>query len=230
MSTANLFLTRTDGAVYPSSARGIMRFHLVYRGKLPASGNKSKLKDVTRIRREFSPQIKLLWETHPSLMVLLETGARPRANQMLLQNGQSARQQAILRPRMAEDLLAPIPVGSKQYIPLVRKSLDLGCELSVMFLRQEAPGQVVTQGGDLDGRMKLLLDALRMPQLDEQNVCPPEEDELYCLMQDDALVSRLDIDTDRLLVPETNDTQEVALFIEVHLNVLQVGPHNVCLL
>ena len=78
--------------------------------------------------------------------------------------------------------------------------------------------------------MKTLLDALRMPTRDEQARNTPADEMLYCLMQDDCLVSRLDIETDRLLFPSSTHPHEVHLDIEVSLNVLRVYPHNVCLL
>jgi len=129
-----------------------------------------------------------------------------------------------------EDLCYEIAIGEKRYLPLVRESLSLSCELKVLFLRQADPGALISQGGDIDNRIKLLLDALRMPDKDEQDRYPPEEDMLYCLMESDHLVSRLDVDTDRLLFPKTEKPDEVHLVIGVRLNVLQVAPHNMCLL
>jgi hypothetical protein len=41
----------------------------------------------------------------------------------------------------------------------VRNSFALHCGLKVLFLRKEPPGKVY-QGGDIDGRIKTLLDAL----------------------------------------------------------------------
>lgn len=40
---------------------GIMRFVLVWRGNLGASGNKGKGEDVARIRDELSHQMAFLW-------------------------------------------------------------------------------------------------------------------------------------------------------------------------
>ena len=234
-----------DLSRYPSSARGIMRFYLVYSGQLPSSGNKAKPGDVLRIRRELAPQLKRLWETHNALHVLQKVGAieHPRpvselkyineskfSEMMEDPSQQSLRALAKAFPDYFDDLIAPIPVGDRQYMPLVRNSLDLACELSILFLRQQDPGQLITQGGDIDGRIKTLLDALRIPKRDEQDRNPPPEDMLYCLLEDDALVSDLDIEADRLLFPDTTHPHEVHLVINVRLNVLRVGEHNVCLL
>ena len=224
----------------PTAARDIMRFHLVYSGMLPASGNKPKPDDVVRIRKVLSPQLKYLWETHNALKVLkregaaqigiAQTGIALLGGAVIRQPGVSPREIAARHPHIYEDLIQYIRVGETAYMPLVRKSLSLNCELEIKFLRQQDPGSLISQGGDIDNRIKVLLDALRMPTTDEQVNNPPELDEIYCLMESDTLVSRLDVDTDRLLVPQTDKAHEVHLVIEVSLNVLQVGQHNMCLL
>ena len=47
--------------------------------------------------------------------------------------------------------------------PLVRRSLSLACALDILFLRHEERYNLMRQGGDLDGRIKTLFDALKMP-------------------------------------------------------------------
>lgn len=209
-----------------------MRFHLVYAGPLRASANKSKPLDVGRIRRALSPQLKHLWNTHHALQVLMQTGAK-RVGQGQILGAGSPRQVAsrMGMPHLYDDCLTLLPVGDKAYMPLVRQSLDLNCELQILFLRQDDPGALISQGGDLDGRIKTLLDALRVPTREEQDRAEAfGEDHLFCLMENDTLISRLDIDTDRLLFPQTDKENEVHLVIEVTLNVLRVAEHNMCLL
>lgn len=209
-----------------------MRFHLVYSGQLPAAGNNPKPADVLRIRRELSGQLHHLWQTHPALRVLIQTGVKwTGPNQTTLMGvNPTPRQMANSFPEEYTDLCGAIRVGDKTYLPLVRESLHLSCELDILFLRQQEPGALISQGGDIDNRIKTLLDALRLPELDEQSRSPPEEAELWCLMQSDTLVSRLDVDTDRLLFPQTDKPHEVHLVIGVKLNVLEVSQYNMCLL
>ncbi len=127
------------------------------------------------------------------------------------------------------DLLTTIAVNSCEFLPLVRKSLSLNCEIDLLFLRQQDPGDLISQGGDIDNRVKTLLDALRVPDKDEDDRAPTAKEGLiYTLLESDTLVSRLNIDTDRLLFPQTDKPNEVHLVIEVTLNVLRVGPHNMC--
>lgn len=210
-----------------------MRFRLVYQGPLPASANSSKTEDVRRIRDQFHPQLALLWKTHRSLKKLRQTA----------RVGTTARTRAPWDPSPFDpefdpnsylpsgfvDLSAPIEQAGKSYVPLVRKSLDLMCSLDILFLRQEEPGALILQGGDLDGRIKTLFDALRMPTEEVAVRYPQTQDPTYCLMENDSLISSFDVDSDRLLVPETNHPHEVLLVIDVGIRIMHVGPWNACL-
>jgi hypothetical protein len=213
-----------------------MRFHLVFSGALRASASNAKPHDVMNIRREFARQLTQLWKTHHALQVLSGTGAVQKrlfrqTPAMSALTGPMTPRQLAQRHSEFEDCLPALAVGGKWYLPLVRKSLDLNCELEILFLRQQDPGELVSQGGDIDNRIKTLLDALRMPSKEEQERAGDfEEDGMFCLMENDTLVSSLGVDTDRLLFPQTDRPHEVHLVIKVTLNVLRVGPHNMCLL
>jgi hypothetical protein len=124
------------------------------------------------------------------------------------------------------DLCEPIEKGNHGYIPLVRKSLGLACFLDIMFLRQEDPGELVLQGGDLDGRIKTLFDALRVPDVDLAQAKNPT----YCLLESDTLIDGFRVSTGRLLMSEINHPSEVRLTIEVTIKVLRVGSWNQCLM
>lgn len=213
--------------------RDAMRFHLVYQGPLSASGNKSKPKEAAAIREALSPQLEELWKTHHALQVLSVEGYEPKHFLGLVRGpgGPFTPKQVFEGdPNSMEDLCAEIPVGAKRYKPLVRKSLSLNCELDILFLRQEDPGGLVNQGGDIDNRIKTLLDGLRMPAVSEQDLAPPSNDMLHCLMESDSLVARLNVDTDRLLFPQSTRANEVHLVIEVSIRVLRVSRANTCLL
>jgi hypothetical protein len=81
--------------------------------------------------------------------------------------------------------------------------MDLGAELDIVFLRQQAKGQLIGEGGDIDNRLKTLFDALRMPSRGEvqQLGSGVEHDDnpLHCLLKDDAFIHRVNVETDRLL-------------------------------
>jgi hypothetical protein len=127
------------------------------------------------------------------------------------------------------NLIEPIVKGNKSYFPLVRKSLDLVCSLKILFLRQEDPGELVSQGGDLDGRIKTLFDALRAPDEDVELNYPQAQDETYCLLENDTLISEFNVTSGRLLFAETTKPNEVHLVIDVKVRVLRVGSWNLAL-
>lgn len=212
-----------------------MQFRLVWRGKLPGTGNSSKKPNVVRdIRDELHPQLEFLWKSHSALKRLKSTSivSTNAARDLNLTDSpyHAPRNLAQFPMRDYEtDLCAPICENGRSYIPLVRKSLDLNCHLNIMFLRQEDPGSLVLQGGDLDNRIKTLFDALKKPEPDIAARFQQKHDPTYCLLESDTLISGFDVDTDRLLFPQTAEESEAYLVIEVVIRVLNIGPWNISL-
>jgi hypothetical protein len=88
-----------------------------------------------------------------------------------------------------------------------------------LFLRPAAAGDLFKDGGDIDNRIKTLLDALRIPkkeELPDDWVPTDTEKPFHCLLEDDKLLSRFSVDTDRLLIPQKHE-QDVSLVITVSL-------------
>jgi hypothetical protein len=111
------------------------------------------------------------------------------------------------------------PHGVFKFLPLVEQELELIAALDIVLLRPEELGNLITQGGDIDNRLKTLLDSLQMPR--HMNQLPStgptsEEEPFYCLLEDDNLVTSLSVGTDRLLTPSEN-FNEVILLIQVRL-------------
>ena len=105
-------------------------------------------------------------------------------------------------------------------MPLVSQFFMVACSLNILFLRREGPGSLVKSGGDIDNRLKVLFDALRMPQTCDE-VCgeapTPGEEPFYCLLEDDRLISKVTVETNWLLTPlEPNEhINDVHLIIGV---------------
>jgi len=124
------------------------------------------------------------------------------------------------------DVLAPISRGGKNFIPLVRESFSLRCGLKITFLRKEEPGKVY-QGGDLDNRLKTLFDALAIPSVDQIPANDPLiPDTIHCLMEDDSMISGVDIETHRLLSMPNGSIYDVRLIIEVDVRVTKPRMYN----
>jgi hypothetical protein len=107
------------------------------------------------------------------------------------------------------------------FAPLVTQNNNLTCELSILLLRQQAPGQLIGEGGDIDNRVKTLLDALRLPstaEAQQSNVQALPADPIHCLLQDDNLVTRVNVETDRLLARTSGNQFDLLAIIEVKVS------------
>jgi len=92
-----------------------------------------------------------------------------------------------------------------QFVPLVMKGA-LACDLWIELLRRDMPGAIFN-GGDIDGRLKTLLDGLRMPlstrELHGFSASGNRaKDRCLCLLADDSLITKVEISTHRLLRPQ----------------------------
>jgi hypothetical protein len=79
--------------------------------------------------------------------------------------------------------------------------LKLVCDLTIRLLRRDDPGIILSSRGDIDNRLKPVLDALHIPQSNQlPDMVKPESDEdpFFCLLEDDSLIGNLCIHTDKL--------------------------------
>jgi len=164
-----------------------MEFRLIYKGPLKADGNPVVKQEL---RRSFHKQLQQLWKQPP----LVRCG--PPDGHFLDDNPPDTSLSIIEK------------VDAFRFAPLVTSRLYLIAELDIIMLRREPPGLIVTQGGDIDNRLKTLLDSLRMPK-DTSEIptgdSPQEgEDPFFCLLEDDNLITRVAVETDRLLEPYDN--------------------------
>jgi hypothetical protein len=180
-----------------------MRFTLQYRGPLKANGRPS---DKQPIRRVFHKQLAHLWQV-PPLNKLRATMLDPQQS---------------LRPSVVAQL------GGFNFAPLVSSKYQMGAKIKVLFLRPGPPGNLLTQGGDIDNRMKTLFDALRMPnkvtELPARDVPSAHENPFFCVLEDDSLITELAVSTDMLLTQTAKD--EAQLLIQVETTLLEPSFYN----
>ena len=179
-----------------------MRFRLMFEGEIRPR-QKADLPHIHQIRQAFHPQLKRLWG-HPPLSEMQTEW---------LKAPDPAKDEVYCRIEM---------VGGKSYASLI--SHHLAAELDIIFLRQQAKGQLIGEGGDIDNRLKTLLDALRKPSKSEVQTLGQEtvsdEEPLHCLLRDDALIHRVNVETDRLL----KDAPPNALVVIVNVKVVITRP------
>jgi hypothetical protein len=157
-----------------------MEFTLYYRGDLRSNGTP---KDKHELRRHFHAQLARLWGEPP-----LKQATK------------------LLDPSFGEASLIRKMHGFN-FAPLITGRLGMVAELDIFLLWPSPPGSILKKsGGDIDNRLKTLFDALKYPW--ERNSLPPGsvplpgEDPFYCLLEDDSLITRLSVETDRLLEPD----------------------------
>jgi hypothetical protein len=167
-----------------------MEFRLLYEG--PLKTNRGPVEKQV-LRREFHGQLKELLTRPPMQPFKRLVDAKHQ------------------RATIAE-------IGGFTFIPLISERLSHVARLEITLLSPEEPGRVITQGGDLDNRVKTLLDALRMPKVKDE--IPAEdapkdgETPFYCLLEDDNLISGITVVGDRLL-RTVADRSHVFLVIRV---------------
>jgi hypothetical protein len=176
-----------------------MEFRLTYEGPLLAANTRNRRSaHKHEIRKALHPQLKQLWQATPHL----REATKPH--------------DVLGSPSLEEYLASQFTRVGYRFVPLVTEDLSLLCSLDILFLRPDRPGSLIKSGsGDIDNRLKILFDALRMPDSKEELghylVPAPDEDPFYCLLQDDKLITRLAVETDMLLRPisSPNDTRLV---------------------
>lgn len=226
----------------------IMKIILTFDGDLPSSGNSSsKPKDKWLIRQQFHPQLEELWKVHPALRFLannslISSSGDPRFRAEKPESDDTPRNWDSLHQNLPEgmkldesglvDTCAPLDYLGRKYVPLIRKSLHLCCTLNILFLRKEEPGSLTTQSGDIDNRIKTLLDGLRMPVHREEIVAEPEPkpEPMFCLLENDSLINEMTVRTGRLLSGSQASRFYCRLIIEVSTIITHVKPFNAGLL
>ena len=118
-----------------------------------------------------------------------------------------------------------------RFVPLIGEPWTLAVRLDLIFLRRDDATGLVKSGGDIDNRIKVFFDGLRMPQngteIPKDRPAPGEdEDPFYCLMDDDKAITEIAISTDRLLRPQRDDegVNDVVIVAEIETMVIDDGP------
>lgn len=220
------------GTGEPIQGENLVEFRLLYSGQLHAqSGGNTRVAEKHAIRCELHPQLKRLWETHKGLMELaahhsaapgyrvpsspeeFELAARGINN---YGGTEWHRQQGL---RYFAKKWERCGCG---FIPLITEDIAVRCAIDILFLRPEEPGRIL-QSGDLDNRIKTLFDAMRLPtNLDECGGVAPsgEFDPMYCLLEDDQLISEVRVVTDKLLLlPKTSLVSKHDVFLVMHVKI-----------
>lgn len=205
----------------------VMRFTMYYDGFLPSGAETGRIKEKHDIREKLHWQILQLFRDHPALPKPVRGIPLQRQDwanwsewewPSLVIDGQVGRRQ------QWDEEKAVITIGGLHFVPLIRESLDLICELDILFLRPGIPGLMDRSGAryDIDNRLLTLFDALTVPVGDKArdyavaNTSLTRMSPIFCLLGDDMRITSINVRTDSLLVPADNaKTHDVRLVIGV---------------
>jgi len=166
-----------------------MDFTLYYKGKLKSNGDK---KEKHRIRKYLSIQIEKLWDQEPliSFKQFLESEFDAFSRQI---NGIS-------------------------FSSIINNEFHYVADIDIVLLHKDPIYKMIKNGGDIDNRIKTLLDSLKMPSRSEfpdNSIRSNETNRIFCLLHDDSLVSSLKITSKQFLGSDISNN-EVILLIDVH--------------
>jgi hypothetical protein len=199
-----------------------MKFRLTYEGPLRSTNRDARPGDPDymalhkhEIRQHFHGQLRELWATNKFLM---EHTINPKFWAPVGPDegpkwGWDPSEAISLQMFQAERHRS----NGFRFVPLVSDDFHLPCSLEILFLRRDIPGSAL-HAGDIDNRIKTVIDALRLPRLanefegkDRKPIVPMEnEDPFFVLLEDDKQVSRFAVETDTLLDPITENPEDAA--------------------
>lgn len=195
-----------------------MEFRLVYRGSLPSETNRPRTEAKRTIRSCFHPQLRELWGSHPRLKM--------EHNGVLFTEDRLS----FLDYFGNQNKVVSVGDHIHRFVPLITEANYAGCSLDVLFLRRDVPGGIVKHGGDIDNRLKVLFDALRMPRETQEvddSAQASEENPCFCLLADDKYIDQVSVTTDRLLSPiaDGDAIHDVVLVIRVVASLFDPRQH-----
>ena len=191
-----------------------MDFMLRYRGPLPSVGSP---RDKHAIREIVHSQLENLCAQEPLL-------ADAKAEDLPVA---TLKGRAVDVPRPLKTMYFTVAVDGFNFVPLIHRPHELVCSLDILFLRRERPGAIITHGGDLDNRLKTLFDALRMPHDSTElaGVVPGSGPKrMYCLLEDDSLITQVSVNTQQLLEPLTEGEDSSTVELLIHVRVQSTYP------
>ena len=215
-----------------------MEFRLIYRGRLPSGTRKDpRAREKHQLRKEFHRQLRELWKQHPDLhsqterrFVILKTPSNlvgppgPNVKQIVpAENLELGEARLPGAKTWVEHIADSHSRCGGRFVPLVSKAGGFLCSLDILFLRRHKAGSLIANGGDIDNRIKVLFDGLRMPSDDSELAgfeIEPDEDPFYCLLEDDNLITRVSVETDRWLLPLERGNHEDDVFLVIHATIL----------
>ena len=221
-------------------SENLVEFRLLFQGiLLPSGGTNRRAAEKHEIRKHFHPQLRRLWTVKKGLSQLaMRKGVESKKGiARLKETGGLSPLPVLMDPEKRATHSEMFNLGLDamgdnwnrsgfNFVPLVTSDIALRCRLDVLLLRPDEKKYIFEQG-DIDGHLKTLFDALRIPK-DAQEVgnARPEGDEnpFFCLLENDNLISEVHVVADQLLVlPKEREVQANDAFAVIHVQLNHLG-------
>jgi hypothetical protein len=209
----------------------LMKFRLTYEGEVPSSQSKAANAKMD-MRKSFQLQLRQLWAQTCFLndAIVYPSEHPDEANSIRKIRFFDSKTESEAEPLTLAMAIANNHVeNGYKFVPIVRETANLACSLNILLLRNDGLRSAVT-AGDLDNRMKTIIDALKRPKNKNElgSYLEPTEDEdpFFVLLEDDVLVTRLTAEADDLLSPVPNGNYKNSRWAKVVIDV-EIYPSRV---
>jgi hypothetical protein len=188
-----------------------MEFRLIFKGHLPPE-DKADVKVKHDIRQQLHPQLREVWRSHPNM----RNSMKPKGATGLSEMDEVAKNNTRFGFR---------------FVPLIRE-VDNACSLNIVILFRHEPYRAWNHG-DLDNRIKTLVDGMRMPKQGTElpkGSPSPDEDPFFVLMDDDKVIYEFQVTSDQLFLPFERNKEygekyrDVVALIGIRLTTLGRNP------
>lgn len=187
-----------------------MKFYLTYEGRLLATQGDARENQRDR-RADYKHAIRRVW--HAQLKQLWQTSKFLREQKSWRSDWDPSATPSDTREPLCEIIADLYVRDGFRFLPLVREQWYLHCSLDVLLLRRDTLGHSGVTAGDLDNRLKTIIDTLRVPKgrNESEGLAPTsEEDPFYCLLEEDSLISEFHLRSGPLLEPKTADNSDAS--------------------
>lgn len=169
-----------------------MEFTLVYEGPLKphGKGGSSHRQDI---RSQFNEQLKVLWEAEPLKSHMPRALGDANIDYVETFSATAEGREPRKEPSTVRE------VSGNHYLPIVAAQHSLTARIDITWFRDEPPGKVL-QIGDIDNRLKTLLDCLQTPpvgQATNEDLGTSLKEPFFTVLDDDALISEFSVKTVR---------------------------------
>ena len=174
-----------------------MQFALTYRGPVPSEQQGART-EKHLIRKQMHPQLRQWWKECRPLKGYWDTSQR------VLGRPSQHEVSPPFKPGI-EWVADDFEMFGFRWVPLVRSKQRWACSLRIEMFARQPPFGAFNGHGDLDNRVKTLIDGLCKPrqkgELPDRAVPESDENPFFVLLEDDSLVFDFSVSIERLLRP-----------------------------